>query len=856
MMQQYLDIRADHADCILFFRLGDFYEMFFEDAVVASQILNITLTAREGGIAGKVPMCGVPYHAAETYIERLIKVGRKVAICEQVEDATEAKGIVKREVVRIITPATYVESPRDAHNFIGCWVDNADESVLASVDYTTGYSLVRQYRGKRRHDHVAEEILRLSPRELLVPPMSLPDSITAAITRQNALTTAPIGLSGKAAKALCQEVYGKLELSSLVEIALAEIISYLQGLKVGGFAHFTKPVVDLFQSVMTLDLATRRNLEITFSHRHNEREGSLIWVLDYTITAMGARTIKQWLLNPLTNLEEISARLTAVEVLFSQNSWRAALRAELGRVYDLERLLAKVTANTANPKDLLLLAATLVAVGKLKSLLQESAVPLIQEICQGLNSHEELHHLLHHAINPDAPQGFREGKVLKSGFSSEVDELRAISLDAKATLASFEAREKELTGIKSLKVGYNRVFGYYLEATNTHLTSIPTRYHRKQTLANGERYITEELKDLENTILSAEDRLIALEESIFLSLRAEAGKLAPSMINVARQLASLDILQSFAEAAFRHNFSKPEVTAGQEIIITNGRHPVVEKTVGAHAFVPNDTGLQQGELAVLTGPNMAGKSTYMRQVALIVLMAQVGSFVPADKAVIGYVDRIFTRVGAADDLFGGHSTFMVEMLETSAALAEATSQSLILFDEVGRGTSTYDGMALAQAIMEYVHDQVRARTIFSTHYHELTELALSLPSCRNYVATTMESGKEVVFLHRIVPGKASKSYGIHVARMAGLPAPILKRAVLLLKEHEKREPSLYQQTTFFAQVADGPAIGFPDRKTAVAQELYSQIEGLAPEALTPLQALNLLYDWKRKMLQEPDEDED
>jgi len=855
MLQQYLDIKAMHRDCILFFRLGDFYEMFFDDAEVASRLLGITLTARDGGTAGKVPMCGVPFHAAESYLARLISLGHKVAICEQVEDPRDAKGLVRREVVRTITPATAHDAPSDTNSYILCWLDSDDACALAAVDYTTGSSLGRIFQGKRRHEQAADEILRLAPKEIIVSTAELPDEIRAACTRQQALVRQTSLLSSDEASEVVYATWGETNLASLLQQALGEIIYYLRQLKVGGFGHFTLPVVESVQGGMALDIATRRNLEITVALRSGEREGSLLWVLDYTVTAMGARLIKQWLEQPLVNISRISARLNAVEALHEQNMWRTELRAALGRVYDLERLLSKVTGNTANPRDMFALATSMTAVGKVKNLLQGTAVALLVEIYQELNPHEDFQHLLLTALDHNAPLSYREGGVIRPGFSSEVDRLRAISQDTKVLLASFESREREATGIKSLKVGYNRVFGYYLEATNSHLASIPPRYHRKQTLANGERYITEELKELENAILTAEDRLVTLEEELFLSLREQAAGLSGSMVQVARQLAILDVLQSFAEAAVRHRFYRPEVTFGQTITISNGRHAVVERTLGSHAFVPNDTHLRQGELAVLTGPNMAGKSTYMRQVALIVLMAQVGCFVPAEKAVIGYVDRIFTRVGAADDLYSGHSTFMLEMLETGTALTEATSRSLLLFDEVGRGTSTYDGMALAQAIMEFVHDHIQARTIFSTHYHELTGLSQSLTRCHNYVVAVLESGKEVVFLHRVHPGKANKSYGIHVARMAGLPPSVVKRAVALLKDHESSQRQPYHQGNFLGDVAEVAKAVEIDARTTAALDMYNQVANMAPEALTPLQALNLLHDLKEKTLKERENDE-
>jgi len=846
MIQQYLEIKTQYQDAILFFRLGDFYEMFFSDAELASRLLSIALTAREGGQGHKVAMCGVPFHAAPTYIARLLKAGQKVAICEQVEDASLAKGLVKREVVRVITPATYCDAPADTNNYILCWQEKDDESVIAAVDYTAGSVMVTSFRGLTNYAPVVDEVLRMSPQEVILPELLTPDILEESLARLSVLRRATRGITGGEATAMIAAVWDEVELTPLASATLAEIIAYLKELKVGDFTHFTRPVVNLIGRSAVLDMTTRRNLEITRAQNSGEKEGSLLWVLDCTETAMGARLIKQWVEQPLVNLDHINSRLNAVEALWRDNLWRGLLREVLRRVYDLPRLLSKVAASTAHPRDMVTLQKSLTAVGELSSLLGAAEDYLLAEIALELNPHTELQRLLLEALLENPPVSYREGGVIKDGFHMEVDALRSTCRDAKTLLVSFEAEERLSTGIKSLKVGFNRVFGYYIEVTQTNLDLVPPRYHRKQTLANGERYITAELKELENTIMTAEERLLALEEELFVSLRQQTNAQSRSMMSVARRIGELDVLQSFAEAANRHRFTKPNVTATKIIAISGGRHPVVERVVGSHHFVPNDTHLGQGELAVITGPNMAGKSTYMRQVALIVLMAQVGSFVPAEKATIGYVDRIFTRVGAADDLYGGQSTFMVEMLETSLALAEATERSLLLFDEVGRGTSTYDGMALAQAIMEYVHDQVRARTLFSTHYHELTRMSEHLARCNNYVVAILESGKEVVFLHRVQPGKASKSYGVHVARMAGLPRSVISRAIALLKEYESRQLQPFQQTSFLQNVAEAPLYLEPDPRAKNALAIYDELAQLTPEALTPLQALNLIYELKQK----------
>lgn len=846
MMQQYIEIKERHKDSILFFRLGDFYEMFLEDAKIASRILEITLTARDGGQAGKIPMCGVPFHSADSYIARLIAAGKKVAICEQVEDPALVKGLVKRDVVKIITPGTYQDAPPESLNYIVCWQENSLENVLVAVEYNTGSIEVYPSSGGRAYEMVADEIIRLSPKEAILPAGTLPEPIEQALTRAGTLTRECVELSMSQAQEVAAAVSNVDDLSGIQVAALAEVVHYLQQIMVGGFGHFTRPRVNNRGQVMSLDMTTRRNLELTRTLRSGEREGSLLWVLDHTSTSMGARLIRQWLEQPLVDLKLIAARQSAVEELLHNNLLRGELREAFASVYDLERLLTRVSSGTANPRDLLVLGKSLRAVADVKATIKTTGVELLVSIHAELDPHDEINSLLLQALGENPPQSTREGGIIRDGYSEEIDKLRRVSKDGKSYLTALEARERETTGIKSLKIGYNKVFGYFIEVTKSNVGQVPLHYHRKQTLVNAERYITDELKGYENTVLTAEDRLVALEYEMFMALRERVAASSQSIIQVARRLAELDVLQSFAEAAARYRYNKPAVTPGGSIAITGGRHPVVERIVGSHAFVPNDTELGRGEIAVITGPNMAGKSTYMRQVALIVIMAQVGSFVPAAKAEIGCVDRVFTRVGAADDLYSGQSTFMVEMTETALALGEATERSLILFDEVGRGTSTYDGMALAHAIMEHVHEQVKARTLFSTHYHELTSLADNLSRCRNYTVAIMERGREVVFLRRVQPGKASKSYGVHVAELAGIPRTVTERAYTLLKELEQRQRMGPQQIDFFEYVAETAATSAGDPREKLALELLAELQSLSPDALTPLQALNVLYELKRK----------
>ncbi|MDP3488121.1 MAG: DNA mismatch repair protein MutS [Bacillota bacterium] len=843
MMQQFMEIKKRHKDSILFFRMGDFYEMFMDDAKIGSRILEITLTARDGGQAGKVPMCGIPFHSADGYIAKLIAAGMKVAICEQVEDPATAKGLVKRDVVRVITPGTYQDAPPDTLNYIVAWHQAASQSVLVAVEYTTGSVVLFPFVGERAAQLAADEIARLSPREAIMPE-NIPEPITTALQRVDALERKVVGIDTASARELYSLINASTILPDEFVTPLGEIVHYLQQVMVGGFGHFTAPIINSRSQVMSLDLTTRRNLELTRTLRNGEREGSLLWVLDHTVTSMGARLIKLWLEQPLLNIHHIEQRLSAVEELINRGVMRQDLRDSFEGVYDLERLLARVTSTMASPRDLLALAKSLAKVGEIKQVLDSVAAEMLVDITGGLDPHRELNETLLKALDDSPPISSRDGGIVREGFDQEIDRLRSISRDGKSFLAALEARERESTGIRTLKIGFNKVFGYFLEATKANTDQIPPHYHRKQTLVNAERYITEELKEYESTVLTAEDRLKSLEYDLFVALREQVASYSHSIIQVARRLSELDVLQSLAEAASRYRYNRPQVTNGGAVNITGGRHPVVERIVGTHAFVPNDTELSRGEIAVITGPNMAGKSTYMRQVALIVLMAQIGSFVPVEKAEIGLVDRVFTRVGAADDLYSGQSTFMVEMTETGLALSEATERSLILFDEVGRGTSTYDGMALAQAIMEYVHEKVKARTLFSTHYHELTSLADNLARCRNYTVAILDRGREVIFLRRVQQGKASKSYGIHVAELAGLPRMVTERAYTVLRQLEQRQKTGPAQINFFDFVAETAATTVPDEHTELALEVLDRLNSIAPDALTPLQALNLLYELK------------
>jgi DNA mismatch repair protein MutS len=840
MMQQYVEIKNKHKDSILFFRMGDFYEMFLEDAKEASKILGITLTARDAGPAGKVPMCGVPFHSADGYIAKLINSGRKVAICEQVEDPAQSKGLVRREVVRTITPGTHQNSPPDNTHYLISWAQKSGHTALAVVDYLTGSMQLHSYDVDKGWKQMADEVVRLSPREAAVPDVPLPEPLEQALSHSGVLSSPVPSMEALEAGNLLRRLGFHQDYPDHCLIAMAQALGYLETISAGGFGHFTPPQMCQGDEVMSLDLITRRNLELTRTLRSSEREGSLLWVLDQTTTSMGSRLIRRWVEQPLLDLASIERRLDAVEELGSSLMLRQQMREILGNLYDIERLNSRVASLTANARDLTALAISLRTVGELREVMVSCKCEMLRELRSGLDPHPQVSELIMESLTELPPVTLREGGLIRTGHHAEVDRLRALSRDGKQYLTALEARERESSGIKSLKIGFNKVFGYYLEITKTNLQQVPAHYIRKQTLVNAERFITEELKEYEQELTTAEERLKSLEYDLFLRLRDSVAEHMAGITLVAQRVAELDVLQSFGEVSSRYRYVRPELRRNNRYEIHGGRHPVVERIVGSHEFVPNDTQLGRGEIAVITGPNMAGKSTYMRQVALIGLMAQMGSFVPAERALLPVVDRVFTRVGAADDLFSGQSTFMVEMTETGLALAEATESSLILFDEVGRGTSTYDGMALAQAIMEYVHDRVKATTLFSTHYHELTSLADTLPRCKNLTVAIMEKGREVVFLRRVQPGKASKSYGIHVAELAGLPHLVTERAYALLRQLEKEKRTGNVQISLFDYVAEAAA-GVNERSQA-AEELLERLRALSCDAMTPLQALTLLHE--------------
>ncbi|MDN5293926.1 MAG: mismatch repair protein MutS [Eubacteriales bacterium] len=875
MIRQYLEIKNQYRDCILFFRLGDFYEMFFEDAETAARELEIALTARDGGGGKRVPMCGVPYHAAEGYIARLLEKGYRIAICEQMEDPAQAKGIVRREVTRVITPGTVLEASlldEKQKNYLAGLVIGHKGIGLAAAEVSTGEFLVAALKGDTALDMAVDELVRLNPAELL---LGAPDEEEARFRRRIERTGWRIPalhrrqVAGPAAAA--QVVVEAFNLTSPAALdlegeeealaAVAAVLEFIKETRKEIPAHLNPPRRYHPGSYMLLDAATRRNLELTRTMREGKSRGSLLWVLDRTSTAMGGRMLKSWVEQPLTDVNALNERLDAVEELVRDSFLREQLTLELKRVHDLERLVGRVACGNAGPRDLLALRQSLAVLPAIKELLGGARAKGLQEVAAAIEPLPELREKLEAALHDDPPVTLKEGGIIKDGWHPEVDRLRRAARDGKQWILELEARERERTGIKSLKVGYNRVFGYYIEVTKANTALVPPDYQRKQTLANAERYITPELKEMENTILGAQERVCQLEYELFLQLREEVAARREQIQQTARALARLDALCSLARAAVENGYTRPVVSNDDAIKIYNGRHPVVEKMLPPGTFVPNDVILDNHEqrLLIITGPNMGGKSTYIRMAALIVLMAQIGSFVPADRAEIGIVDRIFTRVGAADDLATGQSTFMVEMNEVANILRNATSRSLVILDEVGRGTSTYDGLSIAWAVTEYIYDprRIGAKTLFATHYHELTELAEMLPAVKNYRVAVQEEGEDVVFLRKIQPGGADKSYGIQVARLAGLPVEVLNRAREILKSLERQEDAgkrVRESILSFSAGGDDLAAGkqlqlFPEY-VAEPHPLLEEIKKLNIATITPLEALNILNDLQQRLLAE------
>lgn len=842
--QQYLEIKRQYADAILFFRLGDFYETFDEDAEITSRELDIVLTSRNVAKGVRIPMAGIPYHAVENYLARLIEKGYHVAICEQVGEQP-ARGLFPREVVRVVTPGTVVEPGllhSDRNNYLAAIVVVEQRAGIAYVDITTGEFAAAEISGEDLAALIRSEVIRLNPAEVLLPEGQFSsDEIPAHSTHWPSWRFEP----SRCQEALQQHFqvstldgFGLRGLPLAVRAA-GGVLQYLQDTQPAALKLLTGLSTYSLDDFMTLDAATRRNLELTETLRQGETRGSLLWVLDHTVTPMGKRLIRQWVSKPLLDLAAIQRRQTAVKTLLDQGMLRAELRAALRPLNDLERLSNRIISGHALPRDLVAMRATLAALPGILRLFPEEESPLkgIVKLIHACTSEASL---LAEAINDDPPATLQNTGIIRAGYSSELDGVIEASRHAREWIANLEAVERERTGIKTLKVGYNKVFGYYIEISRSNADSAPSEYIRKQTLVNAERFITPEMKEYETLVLNAEDRIREIEARLFHTVCHEIAESAKSLLDTARGLGELDVLASLAEAAAINGYSCPEVVAENGLEIEGGRHPVVERVLAGTRFVPNDTFFEPGEIVrLITGPNMSGKSTFLRQAALIVLMAQMGSFVPATRARIGLVDRIFTRIGAQDEIHAGQSTFMVEMIETANILNHATSRSLLILDEIGRGTSTYDGVSIAWAMVEYIHNHpnLRARTLFATHYHELTQLADLLPGVRNYNVAVSESEGKVVFLHKIVPGGADRSYGIHVAQLAGLPRPVIQRASEILKELEassgkavRIDPGLPQQMVLFPET----------------NPLLDELKTLDLNTLSPIEALNRLYEWQRR----------
>ena len=857
MMRQYMEVKEKNPDTLLFFRLGDFYEMFGQDARTASRELDLALTTRDKSKdkpdEERIPMCGVPYHSAEGYIARLIAKGYKVSICEQTEDPAQVKGLVQREVIRTVTPGTVLDDAcLDASrgNYL-CGVYLTDTAAgLCGADISTGQAQVTVFTGEQRMTGLLNELGRFAPAEAVLNERAYRDeTLTAALENRFSCRRERLGdgrFDVRDAEKKVRLQFGEDALAHLPRnetaplLALGGLLTYLYETQKTDLKQLDKLEWYSTGQFMELDLTARRNLELTETLRGKEKKGSLLWVLDKTKTAMGARNLRAWLQQPLLNVAAIDRRLNAVGALADNNVGRQELRLAMTGMGDMERLMSRIVYGTAGARDLVNLRTAIEHLSEIKGCLAPFQTGALARLNEQLETLEDVSGRIAAVLTDEPPFSVREGNMIREGYDPEVDRLRGILSGGKGFIAELEAREKEKTGIRTLKVGYNKVFGYYIEVSNSFKEQVPEEYIRKQTLVNGERYITQELKDLEHEVLTAHDRDAALEYDLFAALRAEVASQVTRVQLAASLVAQLDTLCAFAETAAQNHYCRPEVDESGVIEITAGRHPVVEKMRGDAFFVPNDThmGAKEERVAIITGPNMAGKSTYMRQVALTVLMAQVGSFVPAQRARIGVVDRIFTRIGASDDLAAGQSTFMVEMNEVSELLRRATKNSLLILDEIGRGTSTFDGMSIARAVLEHCAGKLKAKTLFATHYHELTSLEQELPGVKNYNVAVHARGEDIVFLRKIVPGGADRSYGIEVAKLAGLPETVLKRAREILRELESQSaqphPAPPQEDQVSLEAIAETAVADILRRTQV-------------DALSPLEALNLLYELKAKL---------
>ena len=864
MMQRYLETKEQYKDCILFYRLGDFYEMFFDDAIIAARELEITLTGKDCGQEERAPMAGVPHHAAEMYISRLIAKGYKVAICEQLEDPKTAKGIVKRGVIKVVTPGTIIDSnmlEERKNNYIMSIYKTGIYFGISICDISTGEFYSAEIKDQQNFPLLLDELARYNPSELVINSMmaecqeemsKIRERFDCYITRfqdkffDNKIDTLNlrfniVDTSNKKIENLKEKTLSIPPINAL--------LAYIEQTQMTTLDHLNKIIIYQISKYMSLDINARRNLEITEKMRDKSKKGTLLWVLDKTSTSMGGRMLRRWLNDPLIDTLEINNRLNAVKTLKDDMILRGDITESLKKVYDIERLAGKMAYGNANARDMITLKNSLEKLPKLKQTLaniKESI--MLEEIYQNIDELKDIHDLIEKAIVDDPPMTIKDGGIIKIGYNEEIDKLKTATTEGKNWIVNLEAEEREKTGIKNLKVGFNKVFGYFIEVTKSYLSQVPERYVRKQTLTNAERYITEDLKNLENQILGAEEKVVNLEYNAFIEIREQIAKNIKRLQITAMAVSELDVLTSFAQVAEDLNYCMPQVDNSGIIDIKSGRHPVIEKMLGAGAFIDNDTYLDKEEnrLSIITGPNMAGKSTYMRQVALITLMAQVGSFVPATEAHIGVVDKIFTRVGASDDLSMGQSTFMVEMMEVATILKEATSNSLVILDEIGRGTSTYDGLSIAWAVAEYIADKEKcgAKTLFATHYHELTELENQSEGIKNYSIAVKEKGEDIIFLRKIVRGGTDESYGIHVARLAGVPKAVTQKANEFLRNIEKKN------------ILTGKKAEKQDKKKVEGQfdmynyklaEIAHELDKVNLNELTPIDALNTLVKIKEKM---------
>ena len=863
MMQHYLATKEKYKDCILFYRLGDFYEMFFDDAVNVSRELELTLTGKDCGQEERAPMCGIPYHAAESYIAKLVQNGHKVAICEQLEDPKLAKGIVKRDVIRVVTPGTVTESnllEEKRNNFIMSIFKKGIFFGIAVCDISTGDFYSAEIKEENNFERLLDEISRYSPSEIIANEMlyDCGEEISKIKERFDVYISTE---DEEKFSEETEEIYMQYALSDdkgniikdlekrpFAVAAINGLIKYIEDTQKTKLEHINKITIYTITKYMSLDINARRNLELTEKMRDKSKKGTLLWVLDKTATSMGGRLLRRWISDPLIDVKEINNRLEAVKEFKDDIILRGELSSSLKGVYDIERLAGKISYGSANARDLNSLKSSASKLPEIKNMLANAKSGMLRKIYEDLDTLDDIFQLIDKAIVDEPPILITEGGIIKMGYSPEIDELKTAMIDGKTWLVQLEAREREETGIKGLKVGYNKVFGYYLEVTKSYLSQVPDRYIRKQTLTGGERYITEELKELESKVLGAEEKVVALEYKAFSEIREHIKSQIQRLQRSAMAVSQLDVLCSFAQVAEDFNYCMPEVDDSGIIDIKDGRHPVIEKMLPSGAFVANDTYLdkESNRVSIITGPNMAGKSTYMRQVALITLMAQIGSFVPATSAHIGVVDKIFTRVGASDDLSMGQSTFMVEMMEVANILKEATANSLVVLDEIGRGTSTYDGLSIAWAVAEYIENKEKcgAKTLFATHYHELTQLEDTLEGVKNYSIAVKEKGEDIIFLRKIIPGGTDESYGVHVARLAGVPKAVTQRANEILKKIERKNVLVNkaQEKEDKKQVS-----GQLDLYNFKLAEIAHELDKVNVNELTPIEALNTLVRIKEEI---------